>query len=310
MAFYTNYASSPLDGVLLPAGHERQVVLRQILDAILSVTGGNWLEVTSSSPTPANLQAFATSVPAGVTNANSSPSTSDQITIYNANDPELANGHSRLFRLQMINTGSTTSPYEPQIMDTRTQQSVWANIGNGLDGLYSDSSALFSSTSSTGQSNYDSRLLVFGDTDWLIVVIFQPTRGVNVGAIGIWMPPSVAGFPRTVLPWAFTLTMNNNSTSQHFLRFPASTLDGGGGQGSIISHHANASSMTQSNQVPFGLLDVVRTNGYYSHMMQLPRIRTMPAQYIPLWHSFTLASTTWVCFAKTQQVAYCIDISS
>lgn len=100
MALVSNWDGTIQSGIVIPAGLERQVFMRKLFDAILQVTQ-NWAEVTESSPTPAALQPYASTVPDTVDNANSTPSTGQRCVAYLTTDPEVASGKAVSFALYM-----------------------------------------------------------------------------------------------------------------------------------------------------------------------------------------------------------------
>src|SRR5690554_6656581 len=88
MAFWTTMTSDTdwTEGAyVLPSGTRRRGVHQLIRDALLDFADGRWLEVTNADPTPAGLQAYASSLPAGGPDADNG-STSDHCAFYRVDD--------------------------------------------------------------------------------------------------------------------------------------------------------------------------------------------------------------------------------
>ncbi len=88
-------------GVLIPAGTTRHDWAKAIKDAIISVGGDYFLEVTGSAPTPAALQAYAGNItPAGTSaTSNGNPI---HTTIYFKNDPAIAESPAKACMIRII----------------------------------------------------------------------------------------------------------------------------------------------------------------------------------------------------------------
>lgn len=231
MPLVTNFVNRLEDGVLLPSGQERQVQLRQIADAIIAHSGGRWLEVTNAAPTPVNIRAHASTVPVGVTNS-ATPAVGDQVTLYDANDPEIVNGYARMIRLYMMTISNTTYAIGLGLLDPVCSGSWYLpSASHSYAIAYASSSTpgyanMFSSSTSTGTTNRDLRCFVAHRDDLLVVSIVDPSIGLSAGTFLVYYPNAIEeNPPRASYPYLTAMTGNQAAPFTHT---PASTALVGG----------------------------------------------------------------------------------
>lgn len=320
MAFYTNYVDSITDGVLINSGQERQVCLREVLDAIVSATSaqtGAWKEVTGSSPTPTGIQSFATSIASSVTNANSAPANGDQVTLYQGNDPKISSDNvARLIRLEIHSSANQTDWMHTRIMDPYTRNDLWVQNPNINDGDLFTLTTNFSSSSSTGVLNNDHRLFVFMDDNWLIIALYDVILGETQGVMGFLFPDTVSGITRETLAfhWGFNAPPASGAVQNNVEMWSAAGAATPGGAQVVMSHIAGIDTILPANETPafaFGRLEAYHTTTYFAHIQQIPRVRVVRADVISNdFQEFTADSETWLVLVKMDGMALCIDVTS
>jgi len=307
MALVTNYVNSPFDGAFVPSGLRRHVLMRKLFDAVLQVAT-DWAEVTDSSPTPSGIRSWASNLPSTVDN-NSSPSVGQFCAAYHTSDPEVSNGLARMFRFYLYIVNSQNSFARCEILDPKPQNSIWSYADSSGQSIIS-SSNVFSATSTTAVSNHAYRVIVFQDTGLLIVVFYNQDQQSNRGGFLLYYPDNVSDLDRSLDGFMMVSVLSNDSISTFAsVRAPTS---GGATDVYLLPHigFPGTSLRTRQNQVPMGPVEVIAMGDAWGWMGQIPRVRVMPANEIALWHRFTLDSTEYVCFAKTQQFAFLIDLTS
>jgi hypothetical protein len=313
MALVTNYVISPLDGVFVPSGLRRHVLMRKLFDAVLQVAT-DWAEVTDSSPTPSGIQSWASNLPSTVDN-NSLPSVGQFCAAYYTSDPEVSNGLARMFRFYLYITNNLLSFARCEILDPKPQNSIWSYADNDGQSIiqrdaYGGGGNLFNTSSTSGVSYHNYRVIVFQDTGLLIVVFYNQDEQSNKGGFLLYYPDNVSDLDRSLDGFMMVSVLSNDSISTFAsVRAPTS---GGATDVYLLPHigFPGASLRTRQNQVPMGPVEVIAMGDAWGLMGQIPRVRVMPANEIALWHRFTVGSTEYVCFAKTQQFAFLIDLTS
>lgn len=316
MAFFTNWAGALTDGVLISSGNERQVVLRAAFDAIIAQTSGEWLEVTGSSPTPAALQTYASTIPSTVTNANSAPTLGTHCTMYQANDPNIGSEQSRLIRLEIINATSTKDWMATRIIDTKVRTDLWAiNPNNGDGDLFSLPSHI-NSSASTGTLSNDNRLFVFGDDNWLIVALYDVVAGVTQGVMGFYYPDTaLVGFDRVALAYffAFNAPPASGATQNGPELWCAAGSATPGAAQSIQSHSGSHTNQPADENLKyqFARQDAWQITTFPSYIMEIPRVRCIPSGAISSeFVEFTADTQDWLPVVKMDGVCLCIDLTS
>jgi len=313
MALVTNYVNSPLDGVFVQSGLRRQVLMRKLFDAVLQVAT-DWAEVTDSSPTPPGIQSWASNLPSTVDNS-SFPSVGQFCAAYHTSDPEVSNGLARMFRFYLYATNYYDSFARCEILDPKPQNSIWSYADSRGQSIiqrdaYGGGGSLFDSSNTSGVSYHAYRVIVFQDTGLLIVVFYNQNEQRNKGGFLLYYPDNVSDLDRSLDGFMMVSVLSDDSISTFAsVRAPTSS---GATNVYLLPHigFPGTSPRTRQNQVPIGPAEVIAQGDAWGRIGQIPRVRVMPASEIALWHRFALGSTEYVCFAKTQQFAFLIDLTS
>lgn len=128
MAFSSNINSGgpPNGGMFVEGGTERRQVCIDIKDMIVGDSESRWKEVTSSSPTPASIQQYASTInPSNVNNNNEG--FGEHVTLYLADDSALSfsNPGARLIRICNLDSGIGVCVLDSYFVNSPNDQSFW-----------------------------------------------------------------------------------------------------------------------------------------------------------------------------------------
>jgi len=307
------------------------VFMRKLFDAILQVTQ-NWAEVTGSSPTPAALQPYASTVPDTADNSNSNPSTGQRCVAYLTTDPEVASsGKAVSFALYIYNPGSnafmtllvndyvTYAPSSfPVTGDISDQKDLIPNNAGIMPfnhriavPLHGGATNLYTSSSSTATSQYDVYVYVFEDDNMLSVLLYSPTYDAQIGAVYLFWNFNDVNAPRTEFPRIGGLAFGPGN-SNSYTGLAHISLQGINHPGfNLVDHGAwtAAGVRTRNGEVLLSGLHAVYNNGWFVNYGRLQRLYSTHANEVKLLHNITYGGKTFVCIGKTNYRAYLLDIT-
>jgi len=133
MAFSSNIdpGGPPNGGMFVEGGTERRQVCIDIKDMIVGDSESRWKEVTSSSPTPASIQQYASTInPSNLNNNNEG--FGEHVTLYLSDDSALgfSNPGARLIRICNLDSGIGVGLLDSYFVDAANDHSSWVWIGN------------------------------------------------------------------------------------------------------------------------------------------------------------------------------------
>lgn len=321
MAYFTNYAGAITDGTLINSGNERQVVLREILEAIVTLAAGQtgeWKEVTGASPTPTGIQTYASTIASGVTNANSSPTTGDHVTLWQTGDPKVSSDNlARMIRIEIQPSSGLTDWTRVQIMDPFSSTAFWNGNPNYQDGDLFSITGCISSTSATGTLVNDHRLFVFGNDNSLVIALYDVITAKTQGVIGVMFPDSVTGIARGTMPylWAWNAPPKDY-TNQNSVELWSAADSLSNGQAQTVMNHAindfGGNLIANENlEYPFSRLEGFHTNNYFAHIGQIDRVRVLNQSLIPAdFHAFDSGGRSWLTLVRMDKHALCYDLGA
>lgn len=253
---------------VLPSGTRRRGVHQLIRDAFLDFTDGRWLEVTNTDPTPAGLQAYASSLPAGGPDADNG-SSSDHCAFYRVDD--ILEGDSlRIIRLGVSATNILSSHLNIFYGDISTIDSLYGST-NSNDAVFFITNA-YNATNTAGSLSNDV-LLHFIEGDEFLCIWAGTAAGSTLGCVYIGLPSATYENRLAREDVGFIYGLRQESSSLDVLPPPYS---GGGLHGLQLLNAVNTSSGVLSDDsfilsraVPF----VSGSNNAGRLISHVPRLR-------------------------------------
>lgn len=302
MSFATNYAGNAYtDGVQLSAGNKRHVFLRQFVNGLLSFLGGSWEEVTGSSPTPAGLQTYASTISGSVTNA-TDPVQGSHITIYYADDPLIGSGDSRLVRFIINDYDSNTDWLKVQIMDSAALESFTAIDGASTQGISATGGWGFG-TGITQTCAHERRLLLSKDDDWFSFFVFDTDSAEAEGGAVIMVPASVDMYSRGAGGYIFAVA-TSDYTLGSLTNYGMATSSGGTDfAGSYAEYLISTTpsldtiselSTTEDGSFMLSPLAFIKRGTYPGFVTIIPRVRVIRSNAVTSLMEFDVGDRTFV----------------
>ena len=303
MAFYTNYVDDPFtDGAAIAVGDRMNVYIRRIADEIISVSAGEWLEVTSGAPTPTALRTYASTIATDVDNGDTATN-GTHVTLYHATDPLIGSEDSRLIRLK-ITTNTQVYWFGCEFMDTAANE-VWsyAPSASVSTGLLSENYGGYTTLSGTAGVFYPQRVYVFGDDEWMAFSIYDTVNARSQGAMTFLVPTTITAFARGQNPYFFALAHFSGGTAQ------GGTLRACDGSAypdldqtlhlhsGILDTQAELT-LSQSSKVPLVGFSCFNKSGTFGYIMDLPRHYATRRDLVPDYAEFTADSRSFVTLGK------------
>lgn len=297
-------------GLLLPSGNPRHFYARAMLEEFISISNGRWAEVTGSSPTPAWLQPYASTV---TTTSGTVASVDQHCSAYFAADSRLSNQKTIIVRFWVKTTGIEWGVIDTAFGDQSNRENYFrygtsnATYVSTLNGAHflSNSTALVGNTNATNAVNFANGPwryhLIMWDDVFIMWVQNQTSLMINsIDGVALYQGNAIADLEDSIALACFTGGGNFNLSYSLFNNSSGTALPQyGAAIPSIIGvgFHGNHSGIGVASLFAGNKAIVEPVTLRASQALQskfFAQIRKVPTTFGVRFQIFTFNSVDWI----------------